>query len=1394
MPNEHSIGALKLLVDVESRERAAELQTRIREINGSRFVPVIARVLSEFSIESSHIEIANLKLNLGTIPEDRFDEQAADRLELQLREALGQLFRDTTQPQTTDLRTRSTAESQLELIEFYLTRGTLPFWARPSEFDFGQLFAQIGEHSPKTVAAMIVRLGSQDQVLNRLVFHLNDSQFERLIHLLDPQHASLILAYRFELHRTHRIERLIPLNEERFAKQIRLLILIYLTRDRGTHFNRKSFMKSVLQGMANRERIEFLDVLRSLESGLLQAERRQPTHLSLTGLIRELILDERAVRASSQPSSVLVPSSRSSLRSHPPATDRPHVDHIRKDRPNFDHDPTSSSGEDGKHREEVTEIDSSSIDSPAPFDSMATTSNEQPWTLEHERFAKSRGRLHPANSDFNAARLASLRDFLLTGNSPENANASWHSVRHQHVTLDDLRRWLTTEHRSQILKLIQELLRMNRIRDSVLIDRLLEIADRTDLLNLLVSHVPGWMPHLPKWLSGNFQTALRKHDSSLSTTGSLRVEDSGWSALFNFLVHSPSRSEARYVLPAVVEGILLQLPAESQRLLQHWRRLVESKPREMPASTLEALHDSLAQLSVQETGLASNFLFDRYDRVASLRYYFQFGHLPWPELLRNPDLREQSLFESLVNFSIADLRIVFDQTEFVARVAAIEHSLHRLPPESHIRLLNTLVPETTGRKSPFRETLAQVASSIKDLPAFYAFLFASILEGRPLDIFKLVEDSQKGLLTSAHQPWRIPLERRTQRIESAVIESLGSVERSFDPTLSQSLSERLANPDTEFRQFMSRLLGHPTLRQRFLKQVTNTQFEQVLNVLSPPGLPQILLTTVFRNLNANSPDRNSLCTALLVGRRHPETDHAANEVETILRLLNMLFPLGLSEPIQDDLLRSIQASSQLSATQRANFETALNLHMQSFVAETSGSSADKVDDLTREGDQHSTKSASQKIHHAPLRYESLKLVGAFLFNPTDGVLDTPASTEEHTDESVGRNKETFVDALFQTLEDSPTEVRTLLRRNVGQRSSRERWAKRLPESALVRMFFLLEPQRSRELLNTAELWWTAWLTSNPASRTSGFDRAHFWAFLIEFVSGSPLHRSPERLSVSLLAHFGKLNMAMSSSAEHQDTGERLLESADKLAFAAGNNPLRTLLKHRRRRLLHSWSNSNYQETINEDGKLANSPTIEKTDEPTDPSKPSWESMGYRKKSSLEKPANEDASPIYVNNAGLVLAANFLPRLFQSLEMLKDGDDGKVAFRDVESASRAVHLLQFLVDGSISTPEPQLALNKALCGIPIEVAIEPQIEMDSQETEICESLLRSMIAHWESIKNTSIEGLQETFMQREGKLQRSEDAWRLHVQRKTLDVLVDRVPWSFSVLNHSWMARPIYVNW
>ncbi|MEO6455444.1 MAG: contractile injection system tape measure protein [Ginsengibacter sp.] len=160
--------------------------------------------------------------------------------------------------------------------------------------------------------------------------------------------------------------------------------------------------------------------------------------------------------------------------------------------------------------------------------------------------------------------------------------------------------------------------------------------------------------------------------------------------------------------------------------------------------------------------------------------------------------------------------------------------------------------------------------------------------------------------------------------------------------------------------------------------------------------------------------------------------------------------------------------------------------------------------------------------------------------------------------------------------------------------------------------------------------------------------------------------------------------------------------------------------------------------------------------------------------------------IYISNAGLVLLAPFLPRFFENLGIVEKGR--------FNSKDLAVAMLQWLVTGKDDYAEFELVLPKILCGIQPEesVIIIPRLP-ETFKTE-GEGLLRSVIEHWSILKNTSIEGLRESFLQRGGKLSMKREEWFLQVEQKPYDMLLEHLPWNISMIRLSWMEWLLRTEW
>jgi hypothetical protein len=169
----------------------------------------------------------------------------------------------------------------------------------------------------------------------------------------------------------------------------------------------------------------------------------------------------------------------------------------------------------------------------------------------------------------------------------------------------------------------------------------------------------------------------------------------------------------------------------------------------------------------------------------------------------------------------------------------------------------------------------------------------------------------------------------------------------------------------------------------------------------------------------------------------------------------------------------------------------------------------------------------------------------------------------------------------------------------------------------------------------------------------------------------------------------------------------------------------------------------------------------------------------------------DGKPFYVGNAGAILLWPFLSRYFQMLALLE-----KNSFRGEEEQSRAIHLVQYLATGKLEAPEHELLLNKLLCGARPEQPLHPVTAVTAVEEDISRQLLNSVIQAWEKIRNTSVDGLRQSFLVREGQLLRrdSDDSWLLTVSARSYDMLLDSLPWRLSLVRQPWMQTALHVKW
>ena len=209
----------------------------------------------------------------------------------------------------------------------------------------------------------------------------------------------------------------------------------------------------------------------------------------------------------------------------------------------------------------------------------------------------------------------------------------------------------------------------------------------------------------------------------------------------------------------------------------------------------------------------------------------------------------------------------------------------------------------------------------------------------------------------------------------------------------------------------------------------------------------------------------------------------------------------------------------------------------------------------------------------------------------------------------------------------------------------------------------------------------------------------------------------------------------------------------------------------------SNQNNNLEKSNFSDNSFENYEAQEKPNTPAD----KWD-----RKEQVDLEPDEE---IFIENAGLVLLHPFLPGLFSNLQLTKNRE-----FAAIHEQFVASKILQFLAFGENGHTENLFSLNKILCGIGLIQALDLELALSHESKAECEELLKEVIRHWSVLKNTSIAGLRETFLQRNGKISRVEKGWKLQVERKTVDVLLAKLPWGLGIIKLPWMNEMIFVEW
>jgi hypothetical protein len=162
---------------------------------------------------------------------------------------------------------------------------------------------------------------------------------------------------------------------------------------------------------------------------------------------------------------------------------------------------------------------------------------------------------------------------------------------------------------------------------------------------------------------------------------------------------------------------------------------------------------------------------------------------------------------------------------------------------------------------------------------------------------------------------------------------------------------------------------------------------------------------------------------------------------------------------------------------------------------------------------------------------------------------------------------------------------------------------------------------------------------------------------------------------------------------------------------------------------------------------------------------------------------------FIQNAGLVILHPYLKTFFINLGLVKEGK-----FISKTARFKAIHALEFLIDGCLEHSEDTLMLNKILCGWPVMAPVPLSVKLTKAQIQHCEDFISAVLSMWEQMKNSSHSNFRGAFLKRDGVLRNEQGDWNLRIEPTGYDVLLQTLPWGYGVIKNAFMETTIYVEW
>ncbi len=295
----HIIGRQIFDIDFASKEASEVLQDKISAIFNNRLMDEMNSLFDRVLPSNRIIKLDTLSIDIGNIGFESLDTELPNRLIQKLEQELMLILLHDNAASTAEsdvIFQDDKKGSYLQLMEFFLLNGFFPWWVSGTE---GPTISEVLEflllNSSLKLKELIMRVGQHSYSRKRLVHQFSEQQIKYIIVILEPEEAEFIFDYHHNLIQVQREVLLVKNEESDFKKAVWVLIINFLIIDRGSHFNRKEFVRNMLMGMAAHFNTDFSELMALFAAGLKSGSPELRNIDSLHTIILELFEELKSV-------------------------------------------------------------------------------------------------------------------------------------------------------------------------------------------------------------------------------------------------------------------------------------------------------------------------------------------------------------------------------------------------------------------------------------------------------------------------------------------------------------------------------------------------------------------------------------------------------------------------------------------------------------------------------------------------------------------------------------------------------------------------------------------------------------------------------------------------------------------------------------------------------------------------------------------------------------------------------------------------------------------------------------------------------------------------------------------------------------------------------------------